>query len=68
MGNSKNQEINDLSSYIKNLSDQDIKVLLLKLKNEMMKDDASWQQIKEILNSIKEKNSKVLLDIAPLIV
>lgn len=68
MVNSKNQEINDLSKYIKTLSDQDIKVLLLKLKNEMMKEDTTWQQIKEILNSIKNKNSDVLLEIIPLIV
>ena len=30
----------DLSSYIKNVTDQEIKVLLLKLKNEMRKEDA----------------------------
>lgn len=68
MGSDKNQEINDLSLYINNLTDQDVKILLLKLKNEMMKDDVTWDQIKGILNSIKNKNSKVLSDIIPLIV
>ncbi|MGH7884292.1 MAG: hypothetical protein ACRENO_01205 [Thermodesulfobacteriota bacterium] len=68
MSSLENQEINHLSSYIKTISDQEIKVLILKLKNEMMKDEATWEQIKEILNSIKKKNIKILLDIIPLII
>lgn len=68
MSDPKNQEINDFSSYIKTIKDQDIKVLLLKLKNELHKEDTTWEQIKDLLSSIKNKDSKVLLDIIPFIV
>ena len=58
----------DLSSYIKDVTDQEIKVLLLKLKNEMRKEDVAWEQIKEILAEIKSKDSRVLKDIIPFLV
>ena len=50
----------DLSSYIKDVTDQEIKVLLLKLKNEMRKEDVTWEQIQQILAEIKSKDSRVL--------
>ena len=58
----------DFSSYIKDITDQEIKVLLLKLKNEMRKEDVTWEQIKEILAEIKSKDSSVLKDIIPFLV
>ncbi|MXZ12820.1 MAG: hypothetical protein F4Y78_02225 [Candidatus Dadabacteria bacterium] len=58
----------DFSSYIKDVTDQEIKVLLLKLKNEMRKEDVTWEQIKEILAEIKSKDSSVLKDIIPFLV
>ena len=58
----------DLSSYIKDVTDQEIKVLLLKLKNEMRKEDVTWEQVKEILAEIKSKDSSVLKDIIPFLV
>lgn len=58
----------DLSSYIKDVTDQEIKVLLLKLKNEVRKEDVAWEQIKEILAEIKSKDSRVLKDIIPFLV
>ncbi|NIP29099.1 MAG: hypothetical protein GTO02_00900 [Candidatus Dadabacteria bacterium] len=65
MGKEKNQEINDLSSYIKNLTDQEIKILLLKLKNEIKKEDITWEQIKDILSVINLKDNKILHDVIP---
>ena len=58
----------DLSSYIKDVTDQEIKVLLLKLKNEVRKEDVTWEQIKEILAEIKSKDGGVLKDIIPFLV
>ena len=58
----------DLSSYIKNVTDQEIKVLLLKLKNEMRKEDVTWEQIQQILAEIKSKDSRVLKDIISFLV
>lgn len=58
----------DLSSYIKDVTDQEIKVLLLKLKNEVRKEDVTWEQIREILAEIKSKDSHVLKDIVPFLV
>ena len=60
--------MSDLSSYIKDLTDQEIKVLLLKLKNEVGKEDVAWEQIREILAEIKSKDSRVLKDIIPFLV
>ncbi len=58
----------DLSSYIKNVTDQEIKVLLLKLKNEMRKEDVTWEQIQQILAEIKSKDNQVLKDIISFLV
>ena len=58
----------DLSSYIKDITDQEIKVLLLKLKNEMRKEDVTWEQIQQILAEIKSKDSRVLKDIISFLV
>lgn len=68
MSDAKNQEIYDLGTYIKTVKDQEVKVLLLKLKNELNKEDTTWEQIRDILSSLKTKNGKVLADIVPLIV
>ena len=58
----------DLSSYIKDITDQEIKVLLLKLKNEMRKEDVTWEQIQQVLAEIKSKDSQVLKDIISFLV
>ncbi len=60
--------MDDLSAYVKDLADQEIKVLILKLKNEMRKEDVAWEQIREILAEIKSKDSDVLKDIIPFLV
>lgn len=64
----ENETMADLSSYIKNVTDQEIKVLLLKLKNETRKEDVTWEQIKEVLAEIKSKDDRVLKDIIPFLV
>lgn len=67
MSDDKNQAFEKLSEYIKGLKNQEVKVLLLKLKNELRKEDVTWQQVRDILSSIEEKDNKVLFDIMPLI-
>ena len=64
----ENEAMAGLSAYVKNLTDQEIKVLLLKLKNELRKEDVTWEQIKEILAEIKSKDTGVLKDIIPFLV
>ncbi len=64
----ENEAMAGLSAYIKDLADQEIKVLLLKLKNELRKEDVTWEQIKEILAEIKSKDTGVLKDIIPFLV
>ena len=60
--------MSDLSSYIKNLANQEIKVLLLKLKNEIRKEDVTWEQIRQILAEINRKDGRVLKDIISFLV
>jgi len=64
----ENEPMAGLSAYVKNVTDQEIKVLLLKLKNELRKEDVTWEQIKEILAEIKSKDAGVLKDIIPFLV
>ena len=57
----------DLESYIKNVTDQEMKVLLLKLKNETRKEDVTWEQVREILAVVGDKDGETLKDIIPLL-
>ncbi len=65
---SEDEAMDALSSYVKDLTDQEIKVLLLKLKNEIRKEDVAWEQIREILAEIKSKDGSALKDIIPFLV
>ena len=64
----ENEAAAGLSAYLKDVTDQEIKVLLLKLKNELRKEDVAWEQIREILAEIKNKDSRVLKDVVPFLV
>ena len=57
-----------LDSYLKRMEDQEMKGLLLKLRNELRKPEASWESVRSVLESVKKKNSRILSEIAPLIV
>lgn len=67
MSENKNNKNDSFSTYIGELNNQELKVLLLKLKNEIKKPDVSWEQIKNILNNINKKDNKLLKDIIPLL-
>jgi hypothetical protein len=56
-----------LDSYIGKVEDQELKGLLLKLKNELRKTDAAGESINNILESINRKNSKAFGEVAQLI-
>ncbi|HET7289548.1 MAG TPA: hypothetical protein VFJ67_03845 [Thermodesulfobacteriota bacterium] len=57
-----------LDSYLKKMEDQELKGLLLKLRNELRKPDASWESVRSVLESVKRKNSRVFSEVATLIV
>lgn len=65
---SEDEAMAALSSYVKGVTDQEIKVLILKLKNEIRKEDVTWEQIREILAEIKSKDRSALKDIIPFLV
>ena len=65
---SEDEAMAALSSYVKDVTDQEIKVLLLKLKNEIRKEDVTWEQIREILAEIKSKDGSALKDIISFLV
>ncbi len=64
---SEDKKIFFLGEYINRLTDQELKVLLLKLKNETKKPDVLWDDIKSILVNISKKDTDVLKDIVPLL-
>ncbi len=55
-------------SYIKKLDNQELKGMLLKLKNEIRKPDPSWGVISNILKSLKQKNTQMLTEVITRIV
>ena len=65
---SEDEAMAALSSYVKGVTDQEIKVLILKLKNEIRKEDMTWEQIREILAEIQSKDGSALKDIIPFLV
>lgn len=56
-----------LDTYIKGVKDQEIKGILLKLKNELRRADPNKDTIEAILNSLKDKNSAIAQEVLPLI-
>lgn len=56
-----------LDSYIRKMEDQELKGLMLKLKNELRKPEAAWEPIKQILTAIRRKNSTAFTEISDLI-
>lgn len=57
-----------LDSYTKGITDQELKGIVLKLKNELRKPDAAWDTIKPLLRAVYEKDEKVYSEIALLLV
>jgi len=63
----KNQVDKSFDEYILGVEDQELKGILLKLKNEMRKPDISWDVIKSVLTSLKNKDEETLIKILPFI-
>ncbi len=57
-----------LDLYIRKMEDQELKGLLLKLKNELRKQDASWDGVRTILGALYSKDSRVFSEVVPLII
>lgn len=55
-----------LDEYIKSLQNQEIKGILLKLKNEMRKPGTTWEDIRPVLAALLAKDSRVFMETAPL--
>jgi len=49
---SEPKDLITLDSYIKGIKDQNLKGLLLKLRNEIRKEESSWDDIKNVLRKI----------------
>jgi hypothetical protein len=63
----KIQNTDLFDNYLHGINDQELKGILLKLKNEVRKPDASWELVRKILHSLWNKNKETLIDIIPLI-
>lgn len=63
----KNQESSQLDDLILNVTDQILKGILLKLKNEIRKPGVPWDAIKPILRSLDEKYREKLNEILPIL-
>jgi hypothetical protein len=68
MENQENQGNRTLDEFIRGIKDQELKGILLKLKNEVRKPDVPWVDIKSILKSLNYKDKQALYEILPLII
>jgi hypothetical protein len=67
MSENRNDNNEEFSIYIKSITNQELKVILLKLKNEIKKPDVSWEEIKTVLIKLKEKDINIFKDIMPIL-
>ncbi|HEX9667127.1 MAG TPA: hypothetical protein VGA95_11305 [Thermodesulfobacteriota bacterium] len=68
MENRKNQGNRSLDEFIRDIKDQELKGILLKLKNEIRKPDVPWVDIKTILKSLNNKDKDAFYEILSLII
>ncbi len=61
------QDIDPLDIYIRGVNDQELKGVLLKLKNEVRKPGASWEIVRKTLYSLWNKNKDALIEVLPFI-
>ena len=61
-------ETETLDTYIRKVENQEIKGILLKLKNEMRKPDVTWESVKTILVSVEEKDPIILKELFSLLI
>jgi uncharacterized protein YeeX (DUF496 family) len=64
----KNQGSKSLDEFIRDIKDQELKGILLKLKNDIRKPDVPWEDIKSILNALKDKDKDTFYEILSLII
>lgn len=67
MEKSVGKENETLDSYVRKIEDQELKGLLLKLKNELRKPGVTQDTITSLLSSIRRKDSSVFDDVNLLI-
>lgn len=56
-------DIETFDTYIRKIDNQEIKGILLKLKNEMRKPDVTWESVKNILISLEQKDTVITKEI-----
>ena len=56
-------DIETFDTYIRKVKNQEIKGILLKLKNETRKPDVTWESVKNILISLEQKDTKITKEI-----
>jgi len=56
-------DIETFDTYIRKVENQEIKGILLKLKNEIRKPDVTWESVKSILISLKQKDTIITKEI-----
>ena len=67
MEGQKNQDNETFDAYVRGVEDQELKGVLLKLKNEMRRSNASWEAVRMALASLWSKKKEALIEILPLI-
>jgi len=55
-------------TYIRTVENQEVKGILLKLKNEMRKPDITWEAVKTILISLEKKDPEITKEILLLLI
>gem|GEM_PF-1289948 len=56
-----------LGGYVRAMTNQEIKGIVLKIKNETNKEDLLWEELKPVLRALLRKDEKTLIEILPFI-
>lgn len=67
MDKPKGQEDEMFDAYIRRVEDQELKGILLKLKNEIRRSNAPWESVRAVLASLWNKKKRALIEVLPLI-
>lgn len=60
-------ELITLDSFVRSVNDQKLKGLLLKLKNDIRKEDIYWDDVKQSLKKISTYDTQTLQKVIPLL-
>lgn len=64
---SENKDIDTIEGYIRTVGNQELKAVLLKLKNEIRKSGLLWEDLRPVLRTLLAKDKDSFMDVLVLL-